>query len=203
MMQDSGDPSSILYTVGHSSHLLEAFLDLLRQHGIQLVADVRSSPYSRHAPQFNKESLENRLQETGCSYSYLGHVLGGHPQEHQFYDPEGYVLYDRIAASPAFQQEMNALLVQAAKAPTALLCGEEDPSECHRRLMLGRVARDRGFEVLHLRGDGCLQNETSMAEEQRFQKTQGQLLLFAPEDEEPWRSARPVSRKKRPRSSSL
>ncbi len=203
MKQESGVPSSVLYTVGHSSQLFEAFLDLLHQHEIQLVADVRSSPYSRHSPQFSKEGLERQLPEAGLSYRFLGHVLGGLPQDSQFYDTEGYVLYDRIAASPPFHQEMTALLQQAVTDRTALLCGEEDPSECHRRLMLGRVALDRGYDVSHIRGDGELHSETSMAEEERFQQTKGQLFLFDPEDEKLWRSARPVSRKKRPRSSSL
>lgn len=203
MKQESGVPSSVLYTVGHSAHVFEAFLALLRQHEIQLVADVRSSPYSRHAPQFNKEDLERQLLDAGLSYRFLGHVLGGRPQDNQFYDPEGYVLYDRIAASPPFHQEMTALLQQAVDRRTVLLCSEEDPSECHRRLMLACVAQGRGCEVFHIRGGGQLQSETSMAEEERFQQTKGQLFLFAPEDEKPWRSARPVSRKKRPRSSSL
>ena len=203
MKQESGSPSSALYTVGHSNHLFETFLDLLRQHEIQLIADVRSSPYSRHAPQFNKEPFESRLAEARISYLFLGHILGGCPQDCRFYDSEGYVLYDQIVASPGFQQEMSALLHRADDTRTALLCGEENPLECHRRLMLGRVAVERGYEVLHLRGDGRVQSETSMAEEERFQKTKGQLLLFAREDKEPWRSTRPVSRKKRPNSSSL
>ena len=203
MKQESGAPSSVLYTMGHSTHVFEAFLGLLRQYEIQVVADVRSSPYSRHASQFNKEDLERQLLDGGLVYKFLGHVLGGRPQDSQFYDSEGYVLYDRIAASPPFHQEMIALLQQAADQRTVLLCGEEDPIECHRRLMLARVAQDRGCEVFHIRGDGRLQSETAMAEEERFRRTKGQLFLFASEDEKRWRSARPVSRKKRPRSSSL
>ena len=201
MNQEAGTPIPVLYTVGHSNHSLEAFLSLLRQHAIHLVADVRSSPYSRHASQFNKETLENELSSAGLSYTFLGHILGGLPQDHQFYDEEGYVLYDRITASPAFQREMETLLQQAEMVRTAVLCGEEDPSECHRRLMLGRIAKQRGYEVAHLRGDGRAQCEASLAEEERFRKTQGQLFLFALEVEGPWRSTRPVSRKKRPRSS--
>jgi uncharacterized protein (DUF488 family) len=203
MKRESATTSLVLCTVGHSNHLFEAFVDLLRNHGIQMVADVRSSPYSRHAAQFNKETLESRLPAEGLSYRFLGHVLGGRPQDTRFYDPEGYVLYDRIAASSAFQQEITALLEQAIHVRTAVLCGEEDPRECHRRLLLGRVASERGYEIRHLRGDGRMQNEASMAEEERFQKTKGQLSLFDAQDEKPWRSARRVAREKRPSGSSL
>ncbi len=193
----------VLYTLGHSNHSFEAFLDLLGQHGIQLVVDVRSSPYSRHATQFNKGTLESRLRPEGLAYRFLGHVLGGRPQDTQFYDPEGYVLYDRIAASSAFQQEMTALLQQAIRLRTALLCGEEDPSDCHRRLLLGRVAGEREYEVFHLRGDGRMQNEVLLAEEERLQKTKGQLPLFDTESGKPWRSAQPVARQERPSPSPL
>lgn len=203
MTHESSSTQLVLHTVGHSSHSFEAFLDLLRNHHIELVADVRSSPYSRHAAQFDKETLESRLLAEGLSYRFLGHVLGGRPQDPRYYDPEGYVLYDRIAASPAFTQEMTGLLQHAIHVRTALLCAEEDPRECHRRLLLGRVAGERGYEVLHLRGDGRVQEEALIAREERFQVTKGQLSLFDQEEDIPWRSARTVARDKRPRDSSL
>ena len=173
-------------------------MDLLRLHDIRLVADVRSSPYSRHASQFNKETLEAGLLEAGLSYRFLGHALGGRPQDSRFYDAKGYVLYDQIASTPAFRREMTAILQSATDASTVLLCGEEDPSLCHRRLLLGRVAEDRGYEVCHLRGDGRMQTESALAKDEQLGKTQGQLFLFETEDGQPWRSARPVARKQRP-----
>ncbi len=203
MKQESAAANLVLFTVGHSNHSFEVFHDLLHSHRIQLVADVRSSPYSRHAGHFNKEVLETRLLAENLSYRFLGHALGGRPQDAQFYDPEGYVLYDRIAAASGFQREMAALLQQASQLRTALLCGEEDPRECHRRLLLGRVACERGYGIVHVRGNGRAQDEVLMAKEERFQKTKGQLLLFETEDEEPWRSARAVGRDKRPSRSSL
>lgn len=184
--------------MGHSNHLFEVFVELLRQHDIQLVADVRSSPYSRHASQFNKETLESGLREAGLAYRFLGHALGGRPQDPRFYDSKGYVLYDQIASTPAFRREMTAILQSATDARTVLLCGEEDPCQCHRRLLLGRVAEDRGYEVCHLRADGRIQAESALATDERLRKTQGQLFLFETEDGQPWRSARPVSRKQRP-----
>jgi hypothetical protein len=68
-----------LFTIGHSNHPLERFLDLLRRHGIGAVADVRSRPYSRFVPHFSKERLQRNLVEEGIDYLYLGQELGGRP----------------------------------------------------------------------------------------------------------------------------
>jgi len=188
----------VLYTIGHSNHTLEVFVDLLQQHDIRQVVDVRSSPYSRHATHFNKEALENHLSVAGLSYRFAGHALGGRPQDPQYYDRQGYVLYDRIARAPTFQQELSRLTAQAVAARTALLCGEEDPSECHRRLLIGRVVIAEGFELLHLRGDGRAQSETELIELENHQKTGGQLTMFDLDGDKPWRSTRSVSREHRP-----
>jgi uncharacterized protein (DUF488 family) len=181
---------------------LEAFLELLHRFAIRLVVDVRSSPYARYAVQFNREILASHLRAEGFSYEFLGHVLGGRPEDAQFYDAEGYVLYDRLAEWPPFQEALADLLARAARFRTVLLCGEEDPSACHRRRLIGRVAGSRGFQVVHLRGDGRAVSESELAGAEAFQKTQGQLSLFDTHEEAPWRSTQSVSRGNRPGSSS-
>ena len=67
---------SELFTIGHSTHSWEKFLELLRQHRIEAVADVRSSPYSQFNPHFNRESLQLALPQQGISYVFLGEELG-------------------------------------------------------------------------------------------------------------------------------
>ena len=79
--------SLTIYTVGHSSHPIEAFVDLLRQHGIERLVDVRSQPYSRWNPQFNRETLATALAEAQIDYIDLGHSLGGRPEQRDLYDP--------------------------------------------------------------------------------------------------------------------
>ena len=69
----------MLHTIGHSSHPPEHFVGLLRQHGIQVVADTRSTPYSRYTPQFDRESLGDMLASAGVKYLYLGGAVGGRP----------------------------------------------------------------------------------------------------------------------------
>jgi uncharacterized protein (DUF488 family) len=194
-----------LFTIGHSNHPIETFLDLLGRQQIEWVLDVRSSPYSQYATQFNREVLANFLQAEGIRYVFLGDTLGGRPQDAQFFDEQGHVLYDRVAQSAEFQESIDRLLDQPLDASQAgravLLCGEEDPTTCHRRLLVGRVLRRRGVNVLHIRGDGRLQSEDEVAEEERFAKTKGQMTLFDLEDADEWKSTQSVLPKK-PRPSS-
>jgi len=193
-----------IYTIGHSNHPPETFLALVEEHRIGLIADVRSSPYSGYVADFNKEPLQNHLRAREIDYLFLGDLLGGRPEGEEFYDREGYVLYDRLAQSSGFRQGLERLLDAAASHPTALLCGEEDPTDCHRRRLIGRVLGERGFRVIHIRGDGRAESEENLAKEERFQKTKGQLTLFDLEETEPWRSTRSVSpRRPQPNSSDV
>jgi uncharacterized protein (DUF488 family) len=191
-----------VWTIGHSNHPLETFLDLLVQHRIGLLVDVRSSPYSRHVPHFGREALCSALKDRAIEYLFLGDLLGGRAEDWQFYDAAGHVLYDRVAQSPPFRQGIDRLLAATENSRLAMLCGEEDPSDCHRRLLVGRVLRDRGILVEHIRGNGQVQTEDDLAAEECFRKTKGQLTLFDIEEPREWKSSRSVLPSGAPRSSS-
>lgn len=191
-----------IWTIGHSNHPLERFLDLLGQHQIAVLVDVRSSPYSRYASQFNREAIQGPLQAAAIEYLFLGDLLGGRAEDERFQDEEGYVLYGRVAESAKFQQGVDRLLAGIAAARTALMCGEEDPTDCHRRLLVGRVLSARGVGLLHIRGDGRIQSEQEVAAAEEFRKTKGQLTLFDVEEAEEWKSTRSVLRRKVPANSS-
>ena len=191
-----------IWTIGHSNHPLETFLDLLAKHRIEVLVDVRSSPYSRYASHFNKAAIEGALLERDIKYLFLGDCLGGRAEGEQFYDEQGYVLYDRLADSPTFRRGVDRLLEGIARFRVAMMCGEEDPTECHRRLLVGRVLGGRGVEVIHVRGDGRRQSETQLAEEEEFRKTGGQLTLFDMEETGQWKSTQSVLPKNPTESSS-
>lgn len=193
-------PERTIFTIGHSNHPAEKFLDLLRRVGVQVVADVRTSPYCAYATHFNKEPLDAALAAAGVKYLFLGDALGGRPDAEEFYDDEGRVRYDRLAASAAFRGGIQRLLTGIAAYRVALMCGEEDPTGCHRRLLIGRVLGQQGVRVLHLRGDGRLETEEEVARQEALAKTGGQKTLFDVEDTA-WKSIRSVS-PKRPRPSS-
>ena len=185
-------------SIGHSNHSIEHFLALLEQHGVQAVADVRSSPYSKYATHFDREPLTNSLRNAGFQYVYLGAELGGRPRGDAFYDPDGRVRYDKVAQSPAFQDGIARLEKGIEDRVVAIMCGEEDPSGCHRRLLITPVLMDHGVSVGHIRGDGRLQTE----DELRTEEAGDQLSLFEEMEAGPWKSIPSVSPKKRQNSSS-
>jgi len=191
-----------VYTIGHSNHLLEAFVGLLKAHRIEVLADVRSQPVSQYTPHFNGGPLRAEMLAAGVEYVFLGKELGGRPQGGKFYDEQGYVLYGRVAETPLFTQGLARLEDLAGRRRVALMCGEEDPSSCHRRLLVGRVLAERGFRVLHIRGDGSLLTEEELKRAEQFARDHGQLTLFQTEEEPEWKSTQSVSPKGRPENSS-
>jgi uncharacterized protein (DUF488 family) len=143
-----------VYTIGHSNHASDGFLSLLRQHGIELLVDVRSSPYSRYVPQANREPLARALASAGMAYLWFGDRLGG--------KPEGAIAdYDQLRAGPAFQQTIADLLNLAAERRTAIMCSEGDHRQCHRHKLITPALLDRDVHVLHIQPDGDIVDENS------------------------------------------
>jgi uncharacterized protein (DUF488 family) len=166
----------------------------LRRHGIEAVADIRSRPYSRHAPQFNATGIEATLSGDGIRYLYLGRELGGRPEEEIFYDTEGRVDYTLIRRSQPFLDGISRLEQEIRTSTVVLLCSEEDPTRCHRRLLVGWALEERGVTLRHIRGDGSIHIEGEM--------DGGQPVLFPETEVSPRKSIRSVSRRRRrPRSS--
>lgn len=197
------NPALRVFSVGHSNHSAQALIDLLKKHDIQVVADVRSHPQSRYAPHFDTSPLKANLQAAGINYISLSRELGGRPDGAEFYDAEGHVLYSKLATSPVFLEGIERVEKGARTYRIALLCSEENPVNCHRRLLVGRVLRQRGISLDHIRGDGRLQTEEDLLnEEARYQPQVAQIELFHPPLEPTWRSTQSVSRKSQPPSSS-
>jgi uncharacterized protein (DUF488 family) len=195
-LQIGPEREACVLTVGHSNHTVEHFLGLLTAHAIEVVVDARSRPYSKYAKQFDHEALKTTLRDTGIRYLYLGRELGGRPDGDEFYDEEGHVRYDRVAATKRFREGLDRLERGIHEYRVAVLCAEENPACCHRRLLVGRVLLERGVQVEHIRGDGRIQTEEELAAE--VNPNRGQSSLFAKAEAEPWKSTATVSRKKRP-----
>jgi uncharacterized protein (DUF488 family) len=152
--------------VGHSNNDEAGFLALLRAAGVTALADVRSSPYSRRLPQFARASLEPFLRRHGITYVFLGGQLGGRPADERLYDPDekgGLVVnYERVRPTEAFRQGLERVQSGLERFTIALLCGEEDPLECHRGLMITPALKERGLEPLHIRKDGRIESTAEM-----------------------------------------
>jgi len=194
------EPVARALTIGHSNHPVELFLGLLRDRQVEIVADTRSQPYSKYSPQYDQEALQTALAASGIRYLFLGRELGGRPAGAEFYDAEGHVLYDRVAASPLFQEGLARLEKDLREFRVALVCSEENPAGCHRRLLIGRVLGEHGFAIEHIRGDGRLQTEAELIREETGDDSQ--LSLFEHDVIPQWKSIPSVLPKKRPSSSS-
>ncbi len=154
-----------LFTIGHSDHHIDHFLDLLREYRVDAVADVRSQPYSRHQPQFNRESLAEVLKTIDAKYVFLGRELGARRSEPESYDG-GRARYDLIRHLPAFQDGLARIQRGVESNRIALLCAEKDPVTCHRTVLVCRELRALPIDILHIREDGLC--ETTAAIETRL-----------------------------------
>lgn len=187
-----------IWSIGHSNHDMVRLLELLRGAQVEVVADLRSQPYSRFSPHFSRGALRSALMEIGLDYVFLGEELGGRPPEPELYDSDGHVLYSEVAKTERFAAGLRRLLDGAARYRVAMLCSEEDPTDCHRRLLVTRVLSERSVPVLHIRGDGTTLAETELTE--RLQRP-SQSALFG-EERSVWRSTRSVLQSTPPTTSS-
>lgn len=169
----------VVWTIGHSTHALEPFLRLLTENGINAVADVRSSPFSRYTPWFNRVEFKAALAESGIAYSFLGKELGARPDDRSVYR-DGMARYELIAGTALFEQGLNRVLAGARRFRIALMCAEKDPLDCHRNVLVSRALAQRGAEINHILADGRVESNTET--ERRLMDMVGKtsLDMFAP-----------------------
>lgn len=157
----NAQPLPAIFTIGHSNLDTETFLALLRQHELATLVDVRSAPYSRYAPHFNRGALNALLHDEGIRYVWAGTTLGGRPHDPACYRDgvvrKGNIDYRAMARQGWYRDGVRQLLENAADAPTVVMCSEEDPRRCHRHHLIEQTLRERGVCVLHIRRDGILE----------------------------------------------
>lgn len=175
------DDARTIYSIGHSNLSFDTFLARLQDAGIEAIADVRSSPWSRFNPQFNRETLKASLNAAGIAYSHI-EELGGRPKERQYYC-EGVADYRKMRTAPAFEAGLARLDAGSQRYRIATLCSEQNPLECHRCLLVGRALHDAGRPVVHLLHGGSSMTQ-AMVEERllEFAGKEG-ADLFAPREE--------------------
>lgn len=147
-----------IFTVGHSTHPLDRFLSLLAKHGITAVCDVRSSPYSRMNPQFNRETLKAALKEAGIAYVFLGDELGARSKDPAC-NRDGKVSYELLAKTATFSEGIERVKKGAEQFTVALMCAEKDPLQCHRMILVARNLAKEGYEIRHILADGRIESQ--------------------------------------------
>lgn len=171
----------IIYTIGHSNLETDQFITLLRQSGADLVLDVRSSPWSKRYPQFNREELPRDLKAQGIGYEWFGLWFGARQNDESFYMPAGWLNYSWYTASHNFKEgisQMDRFLVMG-RTPV-LMCAEKDPFDCHRAIMVSRALSLQGYDLRHIMSDGSIQTQAQLDERllDKYFPKRGELDIF-------------------------
>jgi uncharacterized protein (DUF488 family) len=163
-----------LYTIGYGDRSLEEFAAVLARYGIQYLIDVRTAPYSRFKPEFNKAALEQSLTAQGIRYIYMGDTLGGRPEDPACYS-DGKVDYEQIKLQPWYQAGLARLgKAYRQQVRAVLMCSEGKPEACHRSKLIGASLTEEQIPIQHIDEAGELQSQ----EEVILALTGGQLGLF-------------------------
>jgi uncharacterized protein (DUF488 family) len=172
-----------LFTIGHSNHAIERFLELARGAGISAIADVRSTPASRRYPWFNQARLAPRLAAEGIAYVPLGEALGGRPRDPRLYRDDGVADYAAMARTEEFQAGLDRVAEGARRYRVCLMCAEREPLDCHRCLLVARALDERGFAIGHVLADATIEPH-ARTEERLLALAGAPADLFADRDQQ-------------------
>lgn len=144
-----------VYTIGHSTHPFDEFLQLLSLHSINCLIDVRSHPYSQYNPQYNKETLITELDWNGIIYAHFGKEFGARHTRLSLLDKEGQVDFHKVYQTEAFLYGVKRLEEACDQGyQVALMCSEGDPLDCHRFSMISYYLSKAGWDMSHILPDG-------------------------------------------------
>lgn len=173
-----------LYTIGHSTLPEGRFIELLKHFRIAYLLDVRSTPFSRYVPQYNKDRIENTLYGSGIQYAHMGKFFGARQENKAFYNAEGYLDFERFRESAQFKAGLNNVKKGLTKYNIALMCTEKNPIDCHRAIMV-----TRGFALDGIQAKHILHDLTSITQEEinhqllnRYFPNRDQISMFREEE---------------------
>ncbi len=168
-----------IISIGHSTLDYGSFVARLNAEGVTAVADVRTAPFSRHSPHFNRRELQAALACDSIAYVFLGKELGGRPDRSDLYT-QGVADYEKMARTPGFAAGLERLEKGAMKYRVAMMCSERHPLDCHRCLLVGRVLKARGYLVRHLLPGGRSLRQEDVEEELLGMAGNLQADMFTP-----------------------
>jgi uncharacterized protein (DUF488 family) len=169
-----------VFSIGHSTHQEEKFLELLQRHCVDAVCDVRSVPYSRVNPQFNRSVLSQRLKENRIEYVFLGKELGARSEDPTCYE-NGKVQYERLAQTFLFRRGIERVKKGMQKYRLALMCAEKEPLECHRTILVARHLTECGVDIQHIHGNGRLESHADALKRLTVMLNLPQVEMFMPQ----------------------
>ncbi len=173
----------ICYTVGHSTGTVDKFISLLSKYRIMYLIDIRSTPYSKHAPQFNSETLKATLKANGIIYGHMGKELGARYDDPNLLFKEGRVDFKKVRNTSTFKLGIDRI-IQGIKQGNAIavMCSEKEPFECHRFCLVSYELSKRGVAVLHILEDGSVVSNEMLEERllEKYRPNYNQLRLLGP-----------------------
>ena len=175
-----------LFTIGHSQHSINYFIDLLNKYGIDYLLDVRSTPYSRYAEQYNKENISRDLSFANIKYFFMGKYFGARPNNMELYNSKGYLDFEKVRKSEDFNKGIeNVILGLNQGHRIALMCTEKEPIDCHRAILVARAFEMRMIDVNHILSNGRILTQKQLDEQllQKYFPDRRQLSLFTNEKE--------------------
>jgi uncharacterized protein (DUF488 family) len=156
----------MIYSIGHGTRKIEVLIQLLKENDIRYLADVRSRPYSRFNPQYNRERLAASLGKEGITYVFMGDTLGGRPADPDCYDLEGKVDYEKIRTKDFYQKGIERLQTAYAKdISMAIMCSESNPAHCHRTKLIGQTLDALQIALQHIDEKGVLKTQAAVMKE--------------------------------------
>ena len=179
---------STIYTIGYATKSIDVFIQQLRQYHIDVVADIRSVPYSKVFHDYHQESIRNYLKQADIQYVYLGEELGPRSKEDSHYDNNGQVQFDRLMQSALFQQGINRLQQGIEKGfNIAMMCAEKDAATCHRSLLVGyflsrHIEQTNIKDIIHIGHNGNTENQQQLEQRITEQFSIGTDLFMSEEE---------------------
>lgn len=149
-------------TIGHGKTEMQTFIRTLLKYKVNCIVDVRSSPYSKYSPQYNREAFEAELSKHKISYKWFGKALGGRPEDLMTYDEEGIVDYEKLVKSKLFLDGLQQLEILSVANNIAIMCSEQDPIKCHRFLAISRELYARDYRIVHIMNFNCIVKQSDL-----------------------------------------
>ena len=154
------------FTIGYGNYPIDRFVGILQNVGIDTIIDVRSLPYSRFNPHFNRENLEKSLKEKDIQYQFMGDRLGGRYTDPALLFPDGAVNYRKVQDTELFKEGISRLLsIISGGKMIALMCAEKEPERCHRFALISPALQSKGVRVIHIQPEGKLQANENLERE--------------------------------------
>jgi uncharacterized protein (DUF488 family) len=173
-----------IYTIGHSTHPIDFFLELLKSYSINCIVDVRSIAASSYNPQYNEEAISAALSAANIKYLHFAEEFGARHTDPDLLDDEGKVDFELVRKSWNFKNGVERLWQGQEKGYViALMCSESEPFDCHRFSMISYALEGEGFEVKHILKDKSIKTNIELEEQllKKYEKKIPKPDMFQPD----------------------